>query len=290
MQTSRSVSCFSVLLLLCAAVCILLPATAAPNTVTIAYRGSGGSYIGDTIIFDGLNTAGNTTVVKISGPNLPAEGVPLYDLNGVPGSGNTVPVDSRTQWVYAWDMSRIDTSRLQTARYFFTAWDKADPQVTATTSLVLKRPEYYLTAQPTTARIGEYIELKGMAERGVTYIRLDVSDPAGTVVRTFMAPVSGMGFFQHGFHADVPPGQYTVTGSNPSLKESLTLVLTVSPPAVTATTTAGAAGTTSEATPAETGAGTGAATPAPTQAGVFSTTLVLALIGAGSAALWFGRQ
>jgi len=273
-------------------VCIIFPATAAAGTVTIAYRFAGGNYIGDTIILDGLNTAGNMTVVKITGPNLPAEGVPLYDLDGIPGSGNTFPVDSRNLWVCSWDMSRIDTSKLQTARYTFTAWDKADPQVTATTSLVLKRPEFYMTAKPTTARIGDYIELEGMAEKGVTYIKLDVSDADGTVVRTFMAPVSGIGFFQHGFHSDLQPGEYTVTGSNPSMKDTLRLVLTITPPAVTATTPVLPSGTTGEAiiTPAETGTGAEATAPAPTQAGAFSITLALALIGVASAAFWNLRR
>jgi hypothetical protein len=219
MQSSRLTCCILAIFLLCAGTCIALPATAAEGMVTIAYRGSGGSYIGDTIVFDGLNTAGNMTVIKVTGPDLPAEGVPLYDLSGTPGSGNTVKVDLRNQWVFPWDMSRINGSKLQTARYTFTAWDLEKSGITATTSLVLKRPEFYLMAKPTTGRIGDYIELEGMAEKGVSYIKLDITDTAGTVVHTFITPVSSLGFFQHGFRFDMQPGQYYVTGKNPPRKQ-----------------------------------------------------------------------
>ena len=47
---------FSVLVLLIAAICIIQPVLGVNGTVTIAYRGSGGSYMGDTVIFDGKNT------------------------------------------------------------------------------------------------------------------------------------------------------------------------------------------------------------------------------------------
>ena len=73
---------FCSFLLLCAAACVLQPVMADNGTITIAYRGSGGGYIGDTIVFDGRNTFGNTTLLKITGPGLPAEGVPVNNLNG----------------------------------------------------------------------------------------------------------------------------------------------------------------------------------------------------------------
>src|SRR5512136_3203574 len=77
---------FSSLLLLCAAACILQPVMAENGTITIAYRGSGGSYIGDTVVFDGRNTYGNTTLIKVSGLGLPPEGVPVTNLNGAAGT------------------------------------------------------------------------------------------------------------------------------------------------------------------------------------------------------------
>ena len=47
---------FCSFLLLCAAACVLQPVMADNGTITIAYRGSGGSYVGDTVVFDGRNT------------------------------------------------------------------------------------------------------------------------------------------------------------------------------------------------------------------------------------------
>jgi hypothetical protein len=210
-----------------------MPALAADGTISIAYRGSGGYYIGDSVIFDGINTLGNTTLIKITGPGLPAEGVPLYNLNGIPGSGNTVVVDSRNQWVYSWDMKRIDTSKLQTARYTFTAWDKDNPEITATTSFVLKKPDIYMTANPSTARIGDYIQVDGVVEKGIDYIKIDVVDATGTPLRTFLAPVSGMGFFHYGFHVDMKPGEYSIKGSNPSMKTDLVTGITITAPGTT---------------------------------------------------------
>ena len=68
-----------VLVLLIAAVCIIQPVFADDaGSVSIAYRGAGGAYIGNMVIFDGHNTAGNITVLKITGPGLPAEGYPSW--------------------------------------------------------------------------------------------------------------------------------------------------------------------------------------------------------------------
>ena len=73
-----------VLVLLIAAVCIIQAVSADGGSVSITYRGTGGIYIGNMVIFDGQNTVGNVTFLKITGPGLPAEGVPLMDLKGTP--------------------------------------------------------------------------------------------------------------------------------------------------------------------------------------------------------------
>jgi hypothetical protein len=124
---------FCSFLLLCAAACVLQPAMAENGTITIAYRGSGGGYIGDTIIFDGSNTYGNTTLLKISGPGLPPEGVAINNLNGISGTATPVGVDTYGMWKFAWYASGISgLEKLQTARYTFTATDSANPGKSAT--------------------------------------------------------------------------------------------------------------------------------------------------------------
>ena len=55
------------LLLIILAVCIM-PVQAQTGSVSIAYRGNGGYYVGDSVIFDGKNTVGNMTVITITGP------------------------------------------------------------------------------------------------------------------------------------------------------------------------------------------------------------------------------
>ncbi len=277
MVTSRFNLWFPVLVLLCAGLCCM-PVLAANGTISIAYRWSGGYYVGDTIIFDGINTAGNTSVLRIAGPGLPAEGVPLYNLGGTPGTGNTVPVDSRNLWVFLWDTSRIDDSKLQTARYTFTAWDSENPAIMATTSVILKKPEFYMTVDPSTASFGDYVELQGVAEKGVSYVKIDVTDSAGTPLHTFMAPVSAQGFFQYGFHVDMKPGQYFIKGTNPSMKRDIAIGITI-----TASDMTGQPPVQPDVTALPT-ASTPATTPAPlsTQAGIAPVTVVLALCGIGA--------
>ncbi|MFA6226500.1 MAG: PEGA domain-containing protein [Methanoregula sp.] len=219
---------FSVLVLLIAAMCIIQPVLAANGTVTIAYRGSGGNYIGDTIIFDGKDTAGNITFIRISGPGLPPAGVPIYDLNGKPGSGNPVEVNPDGSWKLAWYTSSIrGVENMQTARYYFTAADLAHPEISSTTSILMKKAEFYATLTPNPATLGEYMSLIGSAERGVSYVQINVTDNTGKIVHSYTSPVSASGYFNYGFHVDMQPGQYYVKVSNPEITTPIQMILTV---------------------------------------------------------------
>jgi hypothetical protein len=217
--------------LLIAMIFFIQPVFADAGYVSISYRGSGGYYIGDTITFDGKNTVGNTTVVKITGPGLLPEGVPLYDLNGIPGSGNTVPVTENNSWRFNWfSLNTRGIEKLVTARYTITAMDLANPEKIATTSVLLKKPEFYIDAQLGPIHPGDYVQLNGVAEKGVTNVMIDVSNSDGKKMHSFISPVSGTGSFNYEFHADMPPGNYLVTVSNPSIKNSLMSKLTVVSP------------------------------------------------------------
>ena len=244
---------FCTFILLIAMICIIQPVFADAGYLSISYRGPGGYYIGDTITFDGKNTAGNTTVVKITGPGLPPDGVPLYDLNGIPGAGNTIPVRENNSWRFNWfSVNTQGIEKLETARYTITARDLTNPEITATTSILLKKPEFYIDAQPGPVRPGDYVQLNGVAEKGVTYVIIDVSDSNGAKLYSFTSPVSGTGSFNYGFHAAMPPGRYFVTISNPSMKNPLMSTLTVfSPVNPTMTTVAPSNGTvTTDSSPA----------------------------------------
>jgi hypothetical protein len=221
---------FSVLVLLIAAICIIQPVLGANGTVSIGYRGSGGSYVGDTVIFDGKNTVGNITFIRITGPGLPSEGVPIYDLNGNPGSGNPVEVNPDGSWKYVWYSSTVKgIEKMQTAKYYFIAADLAHPESSSTTSVFMKKAEFYASLSPNPATIDEYVSLNGYMERPVPYVRIDLTDISGKILRTYSSPVSASGHFNYGFHVDMQPGQYYLTVSNPSLKSPLVMDLTILP-------------------------------------------------------------
>jgi hypothetical protein len=226
---------FCSFLLLCAAACILQPVMAADNgTITIAYRGSGGSYVGETVVFDGRNTYGNTTLLKITGPGLPAEGVPVNNLNGPSGATTSIDVDKYGAWKFVWYASSIPGGeKLKSGRYTFTAMDSLQPDKSATTLFMLKKPEYSVSVSPNPVNPGNYVEVIGTAEQGITFAKIDITDSSGKVLHTFTSPVSSSGYFSYGFHVDMNTGQYPVTVSNPALKSSFGTVLSVIPEGVT---------------------------------------------------------
>jgi hypothetical protein len=141
-------------------------------------------------------------------------------------------VTENNAWRFNWlTVNTQGIEKLVTARYTITATDLTNSEKTATTSILLKKPEFYLTIQQGPKYTGDYVQLNGVAEKGVTYVMIDVTDSDGTKLHSFLSPVSGTGSFNYGFHADMPPGNYFVTVSNPAMKNSLMSTLTVVSPA-----------------------------------------------------------
>ncbi len=204
MHFSKIPGIFPAVLLLIVLLLCIVPVYAENGTVTITYRGAGGYYIGDSIIFDGKNTLGNMTVIKITGVGLPAEGVPPYNLTDVPGTGNTAETDASGTWAFYWDSSRATgLDNLYTTRYTFTAFDRSHPEITTSTSVMLKKPEFYVTMTPNPASSNEYVQVAGEAEEGASSIMINVLDSSGNQVHTFNSPVSSGGYFNYGFHVDM---------------------------------------------------------------------------------------
>jgi len=207
------------------------PALAESGTMSIAYWGNGGYYIGDTIIFDGVSPAGNSTAIKLSGPGLPANGVPIYDLDGTEGTGNPVIVKEDGKWRLVWYTGSIKgVDKMQTARYYITVFDVNNPEVSAKTSFMMKKPDFFVTANPDTLETGEYIQLQGTAEQGTSDIHIVISDEIGKVYRTYDTAASRSGYFTYAFRVDMPPGTYYVTVSSPSVKNTYRTAITVVPP------------------------------------------------------------
>jgi hypothetical protein len=246
--------------LLFVAVLVVQPVLGSTGTITVAYRGSGGSYIGDTVIFDGLNTFGNTTLIKITGPGLPANGLPLSDLNGAPGSGNTAEVGPDGLWKFAWYTSSIrGIEKMQTARYTITVSSLFGGGGTSSTSVVMEKPDLSITPTPNPVSPGNYVQLTGVAEHNVDSVNIEVTDAAGHVVHSFTSPVSASGYLNYGFHVDMPPGQYPITVSNPAMGAPYRTILTVIPPQ-----------------------GSEKATQAPANPGINTTSLSSAIVNNGS--------
>jgi len=230
LDKSRFNSWFFPIAILIGVLCIIQPVLGEEGIVSISYRGAGGYTVGDVITFDGKNTAGNTTTLKIAGPGLPETGVPVYNLDGSSGSGNTIPVNADGTWKFVWYSANIAGSeKMITARYTIIAADLTNPEKKASTTILMKKPEFYVN-QPGSAKPGDYVELSGSAEQGVTYVKIDITDSEGRILHTYISPVSGSGSFNYGFRVDFEPGEYTVSVSNPSLENTLMRVFTVIPP------------------------------------------------------------
>ncbi|HVP95988.1 MAG TPA: PEGA domain-containing protein [Methanoregula sp.] len=171
---------------------------------------------------------GNSTVITVTGPGLPAAGVPPYNLTDVAGTGNTVVTDSSGDWSFYWDSSRATgAGNLDNARYTFTVFDQSNPQINASASIFVRQPEFYATISPNPSVFNNYVQVTGRVDSPADTIEIDVLDAAGNKVHTFTSPVSTGGYFQYGFHVDMQPGTYAVTVSSPSLSNSLTETLTV---------------------------------------------------------------
>jgi len=212
-------------------VLVIVQPVAAEGTVSIAYSGSGGAYIGDNVFFNGVDTASSTLLIKISGPGLPSGGVPLYNLSGDAGTGNPIEVNPDGTWKLLWSSSSvIGIEKMQTARYYFTVQDVAHPDLTSTVSVLMKKPTFYASASPNPANKDDYIVLTGNAEGVTSNVKIDVTDSTGAVLHTFLAPVSADGYFNYGFHVDMVPGQYTITISSPSTNNTLRMPFTVAAP------------------------------------------------------------
>ena len=233
MRIFRNYKILSFFVLIIALLWCSSPVLADNGSVSIAYRGAGGNYIGDDIIFDGYNSVSNMTVLQITGPGLPTAGVPVYDLNGLAGTGNPVQVNPDGSWKFVWYTGSIQgLDKMQTARYYITAYDLSDPSKTATTSIMMDRPEFYVVPTPNPVETGDYIQLLGTAEQGAPDIVIEVQDQNGNNIHVYDTSATSMGYFNYGFHIDMPPGDYPVILSSATMKSSYQTVIHVISPQI----------------------------------------------------------
>ncbi|MGB8308501.1 MAG: PEGA domain-containing protein [Methanoregula sp.] len=216
------------LLLLVVLIVCIVPVSGQSGSMSISYRGDGSYYIGDSILLDGTNNVGNTTVIVLTGPGLPADGVPPYAPTGVAGTGDTIHTDPSGTWNFIWDTGRtVGASQLYTSRYTLTVYDLSNPAINSSASIFLRQPGFYATVTPNPAVLNNYVQLTGNVESATNTIEIKITDAHGNLMHTYDAPVSANGYFQFGFHVDMSPGTYSITFSSPTLPNSLTEMLTI---------------------------------------------------------------
>jgi hypothetical protein len=153
-------------------------------------------------------------------------------------------VNSDGSWRFVWYTGNINgVEKMQTARYYITAFDLSNPSKTATTSIMMEKPEFYVVPTPNPVETGAYIQLLGTAELGAPDIRIEIRDQSGTLLHVYDTAATNSGYFNYGFHIDMPPGDYPITISSASMKSSFQTIIHVLPPQIpTPVTTAGASG------------------------------------------------
>ncbi len=105
-------------------------------------------------------------------------------------------MDADGTWRFLWSSANTKgIDKLVTARYTVTAFDLVNPRQTASTSFFLKKPEFYINPQPGAVQQGDYIQLSGVAEKGVTNVKIDIADSTGKILLRFRPGKCGW-FFQ----------------------------------------------------------------------------------------------
>lgn len=191
----------------------------ADGTITITVRGSTDFYIGDRISFDGTSNASQSLVLKITGPGLSADGVPLDNPSGSAGSGSLVTVGSNGKWTYTWDTSLLSNTSIQTAKYTVYAVDLANPTVSTKIGVMIHKKTLSFTLTPNPVPLGQTITLEGSTTADVSQVRFDlVRVPELASERSSIGydiRLAADGSFTKQFHADLPAGTYAATVKTP---------------------------------------------------------------------------
>jgi hypothetical protein len=161
------------LIIVSAAALSISPVSAEKSYVTIVAAGDQSYYMGEKVIFSGVNTGSNSTFLFITGPNLPDSGGSLSmskqrPVNGDPGTFTVAKTKPDKTWEYAWYTSDL---RLDAGSY--TVYAVSTPEtkdnfnaltIYGTVSIIYKKP--FITAQisPSSVSPGEPFTVSGIAE------------------------------------------------------------------------------------------------------------------------------
>lgn len=164
-----------------AAAYLISPVSADPAGVTITARGSQSYYLGEEIVFSGVNTDSDSTYLFITGPGLPDGGGKLSSpqqdpVSGDPGSFTVVTTKPDTTWNYT-----LYTSGVTLDPGAYTVYAESQPKTKdqlndlttyGTTSIILKKP--FITAGISSLSVtkGQPFTITGTAEGNPPAVRI----------------------------------------------------------------------------------------------------------------------
>jgi hypothetical protein len=155
------------------AVLSLSPVSAEKPFVTIVAVGDQSYYMGEKVVFSGMNTDSNSTYLFITGPNLPDNGGKLSSpqqkpVSGDPGSFDVVKTKPDKTWEYTWYTSALMMDAGSYTVYAVTKPETKDHFGDLTTygtvSIIYKKP--FITGEifPSSVSPGQPFTISGVAE------------------------------------------------------------------------------------------------------------------------------
>jgi hypothetical protein len=165
---------FVLLLILAGAAALMIsPVSAEKPFVTIVAAGDQSYYMGEKVVFSGMNTDSDSTYLFITGPNVPDGGGFLSSpkqkpVTGDPGSFTVVKTKPDKTWEYTWYTSAI---RLDAGSYTVYAVSKPETKdqfndltTYGTVSIIYKKPFITGEISPGSISQGEPFTISGVAE------------------------------------------------------------------------------------------------------------------------------
>jgi hypothetical protein len=164
-----------------AAALMLSPVSAAQPAVTIVAAGDQSYYMGEKVIFSGVNSVSNSTFLFITGPNLPDAGGSLSasqqrPVSGDPGSFIMAITKPDTTWDYSWYTSDLRLDAGSYTVYAVSTPETKDAFNNGTTygsvSIIYKKP--FITAEnsPSSISAGQPLTVAGFAEGNPSHVQV----------------------------------------------------------------------------------------------------------------------
>jgi len=164
-----------------AVVLSLTPVSAEKPVVTIVAQGDQSYYMGEKVVFSGMNTDSDTTYLFIVGPNLADGGGKLASPNqnatsGNPGSFTLVKTKPNNTWEYTWYTSDV---RLDAGTYTVYAVTKPETKdqfnnltTYGTVGIIYKKPFIATAISPKPILTGQPFKVTGYAEGDPASVQL----------------------------------------------------------------------------------------------------------------------